>query len=268
MLGNLIGTDAAGSAALPNLDGVTLRNASGNRIGGGPEEGNVIAGNHGIGVRLFHDGDGVDDNVIAGNRIGIESSGAALGNEGSGVSIDDGNRNLVGGLNPGKANTIAFNDDEGIQIDSGVENPLLGNAIYGNGELAIDLDADGVLNANDLLDVDLGANDLQNKPIGTTAVMGGGTATVDWTLGSEALTDYRIEFFAAYACDQSRVFLGAVEVTTDASGNAAGRAVLPSVPANFGGTKVTMTATKRDGVTGATLGTSELAACLATPRLP
>ena len=54
--GNYIGTDATGSAALPNAGGVVMSRANGNTIG----VGNVISGNSDVGVGVEVVGVGID----------------------------------------------------------------------------------------------------------------------------------------------------------------------------------------------------------------
>jgi titin len=81
VLGNKVGTDASGLAALPNArDGVFVNGAPGNVIGGtGPNDGNLISGNVSVGLQVF--GPGSSGNTVVGNRIGLNANGApALGN--------------------------------------------------------------------------------------------------------------------------------------------------------------------------------------------
>ena len=70
--GNRIGTDTTGQVALGNsMGGIVLENASGNTIGGaGPNQGNVIADNSGIGIEV----DGGQQNRISRNSIFGNSS--------------------------------------------------------------------------------------------------------------------------------------------------------------------------------------------------
>jgi len=87
--GNYIGTNANGTAKVPNtVNGVAIsQDADGNTIGGSATgSGNVISGNTGVGVWL--DGSPGDGNVIAGNRIGTNAAGsAALGNGLNGIAV-------------------------------------------------------------------------------------------------------------------------------------------------------------------------------------
>ena len=88
--GNLIGTNASGSAALPNRDGVDVY-ASNNTIGGtAPGAGNTIADNTGKGVVVA----GGTGNAIEGNAIfGNTGLGIDLGN--NGVTANTGSENAA-----------------------------------------------------------------------------------------------------------------------------------------------------------------------------
>jgi hypothetical protein len=86
----LIGTNAAGTGAIPNNGGIDIVNgATNNTIGGATGTGNVISGNASNGVYL--NGPATSGNSIVGNIIGLDVPGAAaLGNGGSGVVISPG----------------------------------------------------------------------------------------------------------------------------------------------------------------------------------
>src|SRR5204863_143606 len=99
--GNLIGTNATGTAALPNANGVIIQSgAASTRMGtdGGNDafnanERNVISGNAANGVLVANLG--TNNTVIAGNYVGTNAVGtAALGNGGNGVTV--GTNNLGG----------------------------------------------------------------------------------------------------------------------------------------------------------------------------
>src|SRR5262249_2085717 len=114
ILGNYVGTDVTGSAALPNATASPI--ASGVRVdgdncivgGAAPGERNVISGNQGAGAILSGFA-----NRLAGNWIGVDAGGTgALGNTGNGVlvSADFGGSGLaIGGPSPGDGNLIANN---------------------------------------------------------------------------------------------------------------------------------------------------------------
>jgi len=70
-----------------------------------------------------------------------------------------------------------------------------------------------------------GANNLQNFPALTLAIAFPSSTTAVGTLNSTANTAFRVEFFSNVSCDPSgngegQTFLGAISVTTEASGNA------------------------------------------------
>ena len=86
----------------------------------------MISGNDGSGVRLSD----VTRTVIQDNLIGTTADGTSpLGNATNGIILTSGaSNNLIGGVNPGEANNIAFNGDDGVDVD----HPGIGNAIRGN----------------------------------------------------------------------------------------------------------------------------------------
>jgi titin len=213
--GNFIGTDITGSGALGNvLTGVSIEvSALNNQIGGTEEgAGNVISGNGGSGVYIAPFARG---NLVQGNLIGTDVSGSQpLGNGIDGVHIDGlnpdiGDNNTIGGEEPGAGNTIAFNESNGVLVNTGTHNAILGNAIFANRYRGIDL-----IN---------GANLDQQAPLLTSATTDGNSTTVTGTLSSTPDSTFTLELFANSVNDPSgsgEVFLGAVQVTTDADGNA------------------------------------------------
>lgn len=149
IVGNRIGTNVAGTAALANLRGVeVIFGSSANTIGGsGAGDGNVISGNTQQGVRIA--GSGVTGNAVQGNLIGTDAAGtAAVPNGTNGVEIGSGaDGNTVGGSGAGEGNVISGNAT-GVLISSSA---ILGNAVQGNligtddtGLAAIPNSSDGV----------------------------------------------------------------------------------------------------------------------------
>jgi len=131
IIGNFIGTDVSGIAALGNdLDGVLLFGVSNNVVGGlTPAERNVISGNAQNGVYLF--GPATRSNAVLGNFIGTDRTGKAeLGNQLSGVCIE-GPNNLVGGNASGAGNVISGNLGNGLYLvgPAAASNALAGNII-------------------------------------------------------------------------------------------------------------------------------------------
>jgi parallel beta-helix repeat protein len=264
--GNLIGTDAAGTAPLPNDTGVDISASGDNTVGGtAPGAGNVISANDTDGVRILSDG--ADDNDVQGNWIGTdEAETLDLGNGASGVDIDGGSQNRVGAtLLQNPANVIAYNDLDGVTVTSGIGNSIVRNSLHDNDELGIDLDANGTTPNDGPLDPDSGPNTLQNGPVIDNAT----TATqFVWDLDTEANADYRLEFYSNEVCDPSgsgegQTFLDAIVVTTDANGHADG-ATVTATPAGSG-KWVSMTATRLNGANQVARSTSEFSPCRVTP---
>jgi hypothetical protein len=130
VLGNFVGTNAAGTADLGNgLDGVEIFDASDNTVGGARAAArNVISGNTDDGVELQGDTLG---NEVFGNFIGTAANGIeALGNGDDGVHIL-GEGNTVGGTVAGTRNVISGNGGDGVEFQ-GVntkDNRIEGNFI-------------------------------------------------------------------------------------------------------------------------------------------
>ena len=196
--GNYIGTDATGMFAIPNAeDGIWLDGGSGNTVGGTVTAArNVIAGNGWSGVGLSGGG---SDHVIQGNWIGLNASGAALGNLRNGVQISDGTGTQVGGTAAGAGNVIANNGASapfnwaGVAINSGSSHSVLGTSIYNNSGLGIDVGPAGVT-PNDARRRERTS---QNFPVLTGAATAGGQITIAGLLNGAAGGTFRIEFFAS-----------------------------------------------------------------------
>ena len=273
--GNYIGTDASGTLDRGNSgSGVLLQGgATGNTIGGGNAgQGNLVSGNDGRGIQL----DGASGNVLQGNLIGLQADGSsALGNIFSGIYLHGGAaNNIIGGATAGQGNRIAFSGQPGVALggDAGTGNSMLGNAIFSNGGssfLGINLTGGSEniyqVTPNDTGDADTGANDLQNFPVLVSARTDASNQLVlTGSLNSSANSFYRIEFFANSAADASghgegQVYLGFVNVATDASGNAS---ISTTLTANVAlGSFISATATRAtDNTYSSFTDTSEFAA--------
>ena len=247
--GNLIGTNALGTAALGNGSGVDVGDSRNNVIGGTTSAArNLISGNGGSGVSFFARIviSSAANNVVQGNFIGTDVTGTApVPNTGDGVRIFAGQERTfvfsqtIGGMDAGTGNTIAFNTGNGVAVgirslqrDRPDRNAILGNSIFRNGGLGIDLGSDGVTpNAPGLRN---GPNGLQNYPVLTAATVSGGSIVIDGTLNSLPNTSFRVELFGNPAADPSsfgegKTFLGSVDVTTDSDGNAVFHPLFPVV---------------------------------------
>jgi CSLREA domain-containing protein len=259
--GNFIGTTPAGNAVLAASavgTGISLDNT----VGATLVSDNVIAGAaQGMRVRYSNGA------IIENNLIGVAVDGvSALGNGGGGgIVLLDTNGVAFTSLTI-RTNTIANNAGPGVVVQQGnAANVIRGivisqNIIHSNTGSEIDLtnssSADGTT-ANDPLDVDTGANNLQNYPLLAAATGDGASVSVPFTFNSEPNQNFVLEFFRAPACDASghggaTTYLGLVNVTTDAAGNAAGTASLAS-----GLTSGAISATATHAVNG----TSEFSAC-------
>ena len=248
--GNYVGTDITGMLALGNTDnGVTLEiGSASNQIGGSSAgEGNLISANT-VGVLLQDIA--TTGNFIRGNLIGTNKGGSAgLGNSLHGIQLSSGaSANTIGGTATGSRNTIAFNVGAGVSINSAssLGNSILGNLLHSQGGPGINLGIAGV-NTNDAGDADSGANNLQNFPVLELAESDASSSTtIDGLISSSANTTIRIEFFSNSSADatgygEAEVFLGAITVTTDASGQALFSNTIPI--ATTLGDQVTATAT-------------------------
>jgi CSLREA domain-containing protein len=254
--GNLIGLNAAGNAAVPNATGIQINVAFYNTIGGTEAiKRNVISGNNGHGIQINGSSDEPLNNQVLNNVIGRNQANTAnIPNTGSGVWIS-GLTNFIGDGTNG--NIIAGNSQNGVTIAGGTFNQVLGNSIFSNTGLGIDLVSDGVT-PNDDGDGDGGPNGRQNYPIINSVTAGG---TVSGTINTLSFSlNVRIEFFANTTCDstgygEGEVFLGSTDVFVDGSGNAEFTFDFTPIA---GKPFITATATSEDEVGGIT---SEFSAC-------
>lgn len=126
--GNYIGTNAAGTAALPNgVAGMVIyAGAHSNKV-----MRNVISGNTN-GITLS--GTGTINNLVQGNFIGTNSSGTTtIANSSNGVRIDTGAQsNFIGGTAPSARNVISGNANGIVISGAGTANTVQGNFIGTN----------------------------------------------------------------------------------------------------------------------------------------
>jgi hypothetical protein len=239
IIGNYIGTNPAGTQAMPNSIGVWFQNFSGqitgtsihNIIGGATiAERNVISGNRMYGIGFVGGPSGGTDNMIVGNVVGLDATGLVpLGNGADGISfrLPYGgviSRTQIGGTTSDSANIISANHGAGVSLTgSGVTRiRIVGNSIHGNDGLGIDLGGDGPT-ANDSLDSDTGPNNLQNYPIIDSITVLSGLTSFHSTLSSAASQTYTVNFYANNPVapprvPQGEIVLGSQVVTTDPTG--------------------------------------------------
>lgn len=269
-----IGTNAAGTAAIPNDYGVNV--GLGATVGvTGP---NVISGNvvHQVGV--------FGAALLQGNHIGANLAGNAAIGGGAGVSFpaefEFDLEAQVGSTNPADANLISGldgpailvdapvtvsilfniigpsrdgsailgNDDGVVVLDPGANVRLARNRIAGNTGLGIDLLDDGVT-INDAGDADTGPNSLQDYPVIALA----SPALLTGNTGGFAPGMYTVELFHSPVCHPSGhgeglTFLHAFDLAHDSVFSFDGSEQSPAFELPHYGV-ITATATNANGQT-------------------
>ncbi len=220
--GNYVGTNAAGTAALPNAcgggcggGGILLGGpgVSNTLIGGpSPADRNVISGNTGDGVALWNS---VNGTVIQGNYIGVGANGVTpLGNVfadtvSGGISLRNSSSNTrIGGVGPGEGNVIANNSPFGVVIYSGGGNSVRGNAIYDNAT-NMPFSAGGPPAGLQLSVNRIGDVSAKTDIIGSFTGVSNATYDIDFYLNPDCSTA------------EGRIFLGTTSATANAAGLAA-----------------------------------------------
>ena len=141
--GNIIGLNAAGTAALPNTRGVVVDEYAPQTLIGTNSDGvsdalerNIISGNSDAGITASF---GVSQVRIAGNVIGLNPEGTAARGNGYGIHISDSSQITVGTNDDGvrdasEGNVISGNTNAGILLDgsSCTLNTVAGNKIGTN----------------------------------------------------------------------------------------------------------------------------------------
>ncbi|MFN8475441.1 MAG: right-handed parallel beta-helix repeat-containing protein [Anaerolineae bacterium] len=184
----------------------------------------------------------VSGNTITGSAVhGVQLAGATSNITISGNTISNAAYAAIrifdsDGVGPNTTSTVSSNtildNTYGIVIaDPSALSEITKNSIYGTTQgLGIDLSLtsafppDGVT-PNDSQDPDAGPNQLQNYPVLSEATSDGTQTTVTGSLNSTPSTNFRIEFFANPTPGMSnygegKTYLGFVNVTTNASGDA------------------------------------------------
>ena len=144
VLGNKIGTNAAGTAALPNSHGLFV--FAGDEVVGAPGAGNLISGNAELGI-FVSGSDGINT-LIQANRIGTDSAGnSPLPNGRDGILLSASSGNTIGGTSSGDGNLISGNAGDGVNIIDSTTTTLRGNIIGTNvgGSTALANGGDGIV---------------------------------------------------------------------------------------------------------------------------
>ncbi len=245
---NYIGTDSSGTKALGNGgSAIQLLSAASDATATNSNTitGNLISGNGLPGIEI--DGPKASANSVQSNKIGTQANGSsALPNSSDGILLAGAANTSIG------ANTIAFNMGNGVAVtgNAATGNRINGNSIFSNTKLGIDLGNDGVT-PNDFgqQDADTGPNNLQNVPV----LVGASANSISLNYSSNISATFRIEIFANDVADPSgygegQTFLGAGNVTTNASGNTG--TVMITLPSPVpGGKFISATATDAAGNT-------------------
>lgn len=222
VLGNLIGTNAAGSAALGNRVGVSMSGGVNfiQFVGDASISGrNVISGNSFAGIAIGGAGATLGHRVV-GNFIGTDAGGVLpIGNGAWGIDISAAvgagvQPPLVGGTLAGEGNVIAFNGTQGVATRN-TRGQVIGNRIFGNGQLGISSRVGGDGSAagrlpNDPGDPDLPPNHGQNFPDFIAFAPDGSSIDLDYGVDSAPANSaypLRVEFFKADG-DEGRDLIG------------------------------------------------------------
>ncbi|MGM0621681.1 MAG: right-handed parallel beta-helix repeat-containing protein [Bacteroidota bacterium] len=249
---NYIGTNIDGTKIRENgKNGIEIINDAWAKI-----HTNLISGNHENGI-VYLDIVGNDGNLLENNIIGADVTGEnPLSNGKSGVYLENASDVLIGDSTGTSANIIAFNQQNGIRIISGEQNPIRNNRIFSNMFLGIDLGENQGVSSNDEADADEGANQLQNFPVLQRAAIDtiNNTISVFGYLQSKPNSQYTIDYFTNELADpfsgygEGEFVTGSQSVTTGSDGIAVLNFQYPvsgMVPNNY----VSATATDDDGNT-------------------
>jgi hypothetical protein len=236
IVGNYIGTDAKGSSDVSaGLSGIDLGDGAENNTIGSSADGdrNIISGMV-IGIRLF--GSSNTGNVIRGNYIGTDCTGAQPLGNGYGIRIHGGaHDNTVGPYN-----VIAYNGGDGVWVDGLYTNgnTITQNSIHSNGDLGIDLTS--------------GGNDSVSAPLIPSK-------TCDFAASGTAPFNSTVELFTG-PDDEGKTYL--TSVSADGSGNWSAWGFLA------GDTYLTATATDAAGNTSEFSSGAGVVACDERTHLP
>ncbi|HET6546697.1 MAG TPA: hypothetical protein VFG55_08135 [Rhodanobacteraceae bacterium] len=223
--GNLIGTDATGTLAIPNgtatnWGGLIIQFRADVHIGGTSVAArNVISGNwaRGIGLWPTNGATPISDFELQGNFIGTDWTGThplpngfpdpAGAQFGGGIDLSASagasDAYPIGGFGDGEANLIAFNTGAGISTE-GYATAYFdnrGNLLHHNrGVGGVNLDIGGFgPTANDPDDADTGANGVQNFPEILSASVSGDLLAVTYRVDSTTANSaypLRVDFHA------------------------------------------------------------------------
>jgi hypothetical protein len=130
--GNYIGLDASGNAAISgNSYGIELATVGTKGANYNQIIGNVISGNTSDGIYIHSQYD--TNNLIQSNYIGTDARGTSAIANITGIGIDGGDSNQIGGSSTGLGNLISGNTSTGIDVEGSATNTkIFGNYIGTN----------------------------------------------------------------------------------------------------------------------------------------
>ena len=227
IIGNYFGTDASG--LLQGYGNDRAIASISDTIGTGePGAGNVFAGN-GISISAT-------EGIVRGNMIGLLPDGSPAFGNGTGIQASF---TMIGGLEPGQGNIIAF---QRVGVEGG--GSILSNQFYGNSFMDIDVWGDGPT-PNDFHDLDV---QRQNFPIIASVVRNPGETIVSGSLNSRPATNYTLQFSAnGPPSALGQRLLGTENLATDVAGDASFQFTFPIETSED--EFITATATNPDGET-------------------
>jgi hypothetical protein len=218
--GNFVGVGLDGTTTYNTTFGIlVLDSASYTLLGGGnPNEGNVISVTDSHAIYL---GDRTSYNRIQGNKIGLLPGGGTGSIGGSGVRMQGSDWNQIGGLLVGSDSAnIITNCIVGVDllhaplINSSYGNAIIGNSIYNNDKMGIDINADDLV-----LPIDTNQNLWNNGEIDIPLIL---TA---WNCGTNNNTHVGFEFYSNNALPGYRVEFYTIS-TPDINGHGEGETYL------------------------------------------
>ena len=201
VVGCFLGTTAAGTEDRGNDSTGILVNSQDVKIGTPARaDRNLISGNSSSGINL---GILARKAIVQNNLIGTGKNGRKeMGNDGDGIFVTGSRGHLIGGELATQGNVIAWNGGDGVTLISvtvsgktyvpaGVR--ILSDSIFRNGDLAIDIDDDGVTPNDAVPDPDTGPNGRMNFPKITGATISGSDTRIDGTLGTRRDIDVVVQ---------------------------------------------------------------------------
>jgi hypothetical protein len=212
--GNYINTDVTGTTAMmTNFGcGIFIIQCSGNVIG----PGNIISGCTDAAIYLGSSDPSIPTaNTVIGNFIGTDPTGTQPVPNCIGIKIEGNSSNTIGGPAQGDGNIIAHSrmnsngyGGSGVVVQPiwngpvPVGNAIVGNSIYDNDVLGIDLGFNYTVDANDPGDTDDGPNKLMNFPVIESAIRVNDTILIKGTIDTQNPENVTIDFYVNSQLDE------------------------------------------------------------------